>query len=68
MNNTVSLMIGIKPNDVITLDTIPLDKRYPEETVLPEDGYIDTFISLANNMEIKKDGQPTLFGVKIGIH
>ena len=38
MNNTVSLMIGIKPNDVITLDTIPLDKRYPEETVLPEDG------------------------------
>ena len=38
MNNTVSLMIGIKPNDFITLDTIPLDKTYPEETVLPENG------------------------------
>ena len=30
-------MIGINPNDVITLDTIPLDKTYPEETVLPKD-------------------------------
>ena len=38
MNNTISPMIGMKPKDAIKLDTIPLDKKYPEETVLPEDG------------------------------
>ena len=37
MNNTVSSMIGTKPKDTIKLETIPLDKSYPEETVLPED-------------------------------
>ena len=31
-------MIGIKPKDVIKLDTAPLNKTYPGETVLPEDG------------------------------
>ena len=30
-------MIGTKPNDAIKLDTVPLDKTYPEETVLRED-------------------------------
>ena len=38
MNNTVSSMIGMKPKDAIKLDTVPMDKTYPEETVLPEDG------------------------------
>ena len=38
LNNTVSSMIGMKPKDAIKLDTVPLDKKYPEETVLPEDG------------------------------
>ena len=38
MNNTVSLMIGMKPKDKIKLDTVPLDKTYPKEAVLPEDG------------------------------
>ena len=38
MNNTVSSMIGIKPKDAIKLDTGPLDKAYPKETVLPEYG------------------------------
>ena len=38
MNNTVSSMIGMKPKDPIKLDTVPLDKIYPEETVLHEDG------------------------------
>ena len=37
MNNTVSSMIGMKPKDAIKLDTVPLDKTYPEETVLSED-------------------------------
>ena len=31
-------MIDMKPKDTIKLDTVPLDKKYPEETVLPEDG------------------------------
>ena len=38
MNNTVSSMIGLKLKDAIKLDTVPLDKTYPNETVLPEDG------------------------------
>ena len=38
MNNTVSSMIGMKPKDEIKLDTVPLDKKYPKETVLPENG------------------------------
>ena len=38
MNNTVSLKIGVKPKDAIKLDTVPLNKIYPKETVLPEDG------------------------------
>ena len=38
MNNTVSSMIGMKPKDAIKLDIIPLDKTYPEETVLREYG------------------------------
>ena len=38
MNNTISSMIDVKPKDAIKLDTVPLDKKYPEETVLPKDG------------------------------
>ena len=38
MNNTISSVIDMKPKDAIKLDTVPLDKKYPEETVLPEDG------------------------------
>ena len=38
MNNTISDMTGMKPKDAINLDTVLLDKIYPEETVLPEDG------------------------------
>ena len=38
MNNTVSSMISMKPKDTIKLDNVPLDIKYPEETVLPEDG------------------------------
>ena len=52
MNNTVSSMIGMKPNDAIKLGTVPLDKTYPEETVLPKDS-LYKFINLVNNMETK---------------
>ena len=37
MNNTKSLMIGMKPKDAIKLDIVLLNKKYPEQTVLPED-------------------------------
>ena len=38
MNNTVSSMTDMKPKDAIKLDTFPLDKKYHEETIFPEDG------------------------------
>ena len=38
LNNTVMLMIDMKPKDAIKLDAVPLNKTYPEETVLPEYG------------------------------
>ena len=38
MNNTKSSMIDMKPKDAIKLDTIPLNKTYPEETLLPGNG------------------------------
>ena len=38
MNNTILLMIGMKPKDAIKLDTVLLNKTNPKESVLPEDG------------------------------
>ena len=38
MINTKSLMLDMKLKDAIKLDTVPLDKTYPEEIVLPGDG------------------------------
>ena len=38
MNNTKSSVIDMKVKDASKLDTVPLDKTDPEETVLPEDG------------------------------
>ena len=61
-------MIDMKTKDVIKLDTVPLDKTYPEENLLPEYGlYRCFFINLANNMKIKKAGPQTLSVVKICI-
>ena len=38
MNNTVPSMIGMKPKDAVKLDAVSLDKNYPEETILSNDG------------------------------
>ena len=38
MNNTKPLMIDMKPKDSIKVDTVKLDKTYPEEIGLSEDG------------------------------
>ena len=67
MNNTVSSMIGRKPKDAIKRDTVPLDKKYPKKLYYPRMDYVDTFISLVNNMETKNDGQQTSFGAKTRI-
>ena len=68
MNKTKSLMIGMNPKDAIKLDTVLVDKKYPEETVLPKMNCIDTFMNPANNMGTKKDEQQTLSVVKIRIN
>ena len=67
MNNTKSSVIDMEPKDAIKLDTVPLDKTYPGETVLPEMVHIDIYINLTNNMETKKDRQQALSGVKMRI-
>ena len=57
MNNTKLSMIDMKPKDVIKLNTVPLDKTYPEETVLPEDGlYIYTLSTWGTTWRSKTTG------------
>ena len=67
LNNTVSSMIGMKPKDAIKLDTVPLDKKYPEETVLPKDGLYRYLYQPGEKHGDQKRRQQTLFGVKIRI-
>ena len=67
MNNAESSMIGMKPKDVIKLDIIPLDKAYSEETVLPKDGLYIYLYQFGEQHGAQKNGQQTLFGVKLGI-
>ena len=68
LNNTVSLMISMKPKDAIKLDTVSLDKKYPEETVLPEDGLYRLYIyQPGEQYGDQKDEQQILFGVKMRI-
>ena len=54
MNNTVLLMIGMKPKDAIKLDNVPLDKKYPEEIVLPKDGLYRYFYQPGEQHENQK--------------
>ena len=37
MKNTKSLKVGMESKDAIKLDSVRLDKTYPEESALPED-------------------------------
>ena len=46
MNNIVLLMIDMEPKDAIKLDNIPLDKKNPEETILPKDELCILFLSI----------------------
>ena len=67
LNNTASSTIGMKPKIVIELDTVPLDKKYPKETVLLEDRLNRCLYQPDEQHGDKKDVQQTLFGVKIHI-
>ena len=67
MSNTISSMIGMKLKDAIKLDTVPLNKTYPKKAYYLKLVYTDIYISLANNIEIKKEEQQTLSGAKIRI-
>ena len=63
MNNTKSSMIDMKPKDVIKLGTVPLDKTYPEETVLTEDGLYRYLYQSGEQHGDQKNRQQTLSGV-----
>ena len=65
MNNTVSLMISMRPKDVIKLDTIPLGKKNPEETILPEDGQYRYLYQPGEQHGDQERRTQTLSGVKI---
>ena len=67
MNNTKSLMTDTERKDAIKLDTVKLDKIYPEGNALPEDGYAEIYINLENSRETKNDWPQTLYRLKIRI-
>ena len=60
--NTKSSMTGMKPKDVIKIDTVKQNKTHPEKMVLPKD---DIYINLLSSLQTKKYGLQTLSGVKI---
>ena len=64
MNNTVSSMIGIKPKDATKLETVPLDKTYPKETALPEDGLYRYLYQPSEQHGDQKRRATNLIGVK----
>ena len=64
VNNTVLSMIGMKPKDAIKLDTIPLDKKYPKETILPVDGLYRYLYQLAEQHGDQKRGATDLIWSK----
>ena len=68
INNTVSSMIGMKPKDAIKPDTVPLDKTYPEETVLPEDGLYRYLYQSGEQHRDQKRRTTDLFGARIRIN
>ena len=66
-NNTISSMIDMEPKDAIKLDTVPLDKTYAEEIVLPEDDLYRYLYQPGEEHGDQRNGQQILCGVKICI-
>ena len=68
LNNTKSSMIDMKPKAITKLDTVPLHKTYPGETVLPKDGlYKYLYQPGEQHRHQKRHEQKTLSGAKICI-
>ena len=67
MSHTTSSMICMKPKDEIKTP-FHRTKHIQKKRYYLNMAYTDIFINLGNNMEIKNDGQQTLFGVKIRIN
>ena len=64
MNNTKSSMIDMKPKDAIKQEIILLEKTYPEQTVIPEDGLYRYLYQPSEQHKDKKDEPQTLSGGK----
>ena len=60
-------MTDTERKDAIKLDTVKLDKIYPEGNALPEDSYVEIYINLENSRETKTDWPQTLYRLKIRI-
>ena len=58
----------MKPKDAIKLGTVPLDKKNPEETVLPEDGLYRYLYQPGEQHGEQKDGEQTSIKLKIHIN
>ena len=67
MSNTVSSMIDMKPKDAIKLNTVPLNKTYPEETTLPEDRLYRYLYQPGEQHGDQENKKQTSFGAKIRI-
>ena len=65
LNDTETEMIGMKPDDAIKLNEVPLVKReaYPPEEGLPEDG-LHTYCNPVKNMMIKNAEQRIGYGLR----
>ena len=68
MNNTKLSMIDMKLKDAIKLVTVPLDKKYPEETLLPADGLYRYLYKPGEQHGEQKRWATDLSGAKIHIY
>ena len=66
MNSIASSMIFMKPRDVTRLVHVDKErsKVYPEENFYLKMVSTDIYFDMVNNMEMKTDELPTLYGVK----
>ena len=55
-------MIDMKSKDAIKLDTVPLDKKNSDETVLPDDGLYRYLYQPGEQHRDQKDEEQTLSG------
>ena len=68
MNNTTSLIIGIKPRDEIKLDHVELarSEAYPKENLLPEDGlYIYLYQSGEQHVDKKRQDTDVIWSKNV---